>query len=144
LRTLRAIGTEDPAIRVLAVLHNKEDHAALELMLARPKWIVHRDRSLASAKTKLRSRNSIPVVLCERDLSPDSWHEMLEYLRSLDDPPLLIVTSRLADERLWAEALNLGAYDVLVQPFEASEVTRILSLACWRWHDGHARTACRN
>src|SRR5258708_1703459 len=108
-------------------------------MLSRPKWIVHKARSLTSAKTKLRTRNSFPVVLCERDLSPDSWREMLEYLRDMNDPPLLVVTSHLADERLWAEALNLGAYDVLAKPFDAVEVTRILSSARLRWQRQQVR-----
>jgi hypothetical protein len=39
------------------------------------------------------------------------------------------VTSRLADERLWAEALNLGAWDVLAKPFDADEVIRIGKIA---------------
>jgi hypothetical protein len=37
----------------------------------------------------------------------------VENILLLPDPPVLIVTSRLADEYLWAEALNPGAYDVL-------------------------------
>jgi len=53
------------------------------------------------------------------------------------DPPLVIVTSHLADERLWAEALNLGAYDVLAKPFDAIEVGRILGLAWQHWQDRH-------
>jgi DNA-binding response OmpR family regulator len=56
------------------------------------------------------------VVVCERDLPPGSWKDVLEQVTILSDPPSLIVTSRLADERLWAEALNLGAYDVLAKP----------------------------
>jgi hypothetical protein len=42
----------------------------------------------------------------------------------------MIVMSRLADAHLWAEALNLGAYDVLVKKaLDRTEVTRVLSLA---------------
>jgi len=41
----------------------------------------------------------------------------------------LIVTSRNADDRLWAEALNMGAYDVLSQPFERVEVARAVESA---------------
>ena len=44
---------------------------------------------------------------------------------------LMIVTSRLADERLWAEALNLGAYDVLAKPFDRTEAMRVVA-AAWR------------
>jgi DNA-binding response OmpR family regulator len=47
----------------------------------------------------------------------------------------LIVTSDLADDRLWAEALNLGAYDVLAKPFRAAEVFRTVSLAWRQWKD---------
>ena len=62
---------------------------------------------------------------------------MLERISLLPDPPLFIVTSRLADERLWAEALNLGAWDVLAKPFEADEVIRIVSIAGQHWQDRH-------
>ena len=38
-----------------------------------------------------------------------------------------------ADERLWAEALNLGAYDVLAKPFDRTEVMRVVSMAWMHW-----------
>ena len=62
---------------------------------------------------------------------------MLDHIAFLADSPLLIVTSRLADERLWAEAPNLGAWDVLAKPFDAEEVIRVVSIAGQHWHDGH-------
>src|ERR1035441_7972483 len=57
--------------------------------------------------------------------------EMLEHISILPDPPLLILTSRLADERLWAEGLNLGAWDVLAKPFQTEEAIRVVDSA-WR------------
>ena len=68
---------------------------------------------------------------------PGAWQMMLEHISAFPDPPVIVVTSRLADERLWAEALSLGAYDVLVKPFDAREVIRILSLARQYWRDRH-------
>ena len=47
------------------------------------------------------------------------------------------MTSRLADERLWAEALNLGAWDVLAKPFDTNEVIRTVSIAGQHWRDRH-------
>jgi DNA-binding NtrC family response regulator len=90
----------------------------------------------ASALSTLR-RRQVAIVVCDAELAPGSWQEMLQHLSNLPDPPLLIVSSRLADERLWAEALNLGAYDVLVQPFDSLEVVRILSLALQHWNERH-------
>lgn len=37
------------------------------------------------------------------------------------------------DARLWAEALNLGGYDVLAKPFDASEVNRAVDSALRNW-----------
>jgi len=120
---------------VLAVMPHEGDHRMLDMMLPSPKWNLHKSRTLTAATKQLRGHRLIGVVLCERDLLPGSWKEMLDYIRRVDPPPLLIVASRFADEQLWAEALNLGAYDVLAEPFDATEVTRILSLAWLRWRN---------
>jgi DNA-binding NtrC family response regulator len=76
----------------------------------------------------------IAVVICDRDWVADDWKSLLDEFAGLSRPPMLIVTSRLADDRLWAEALNLGAYDVISKPFDACEVVRIAGLACAHWN----------
>jgi DNA-binding response OmpR family regulator len=53
----------------------------------------------------------------------------------------MVVASRLADERLWAEVLNLGGYDLLVKPFNSIEVIRSMSLAWQRWNDEWKRSS---
>jgi hypothetical protein len=60
-----------------------------------------------------------------------SWRRV-----TFSGPPLLIVPYRLADEYLWAEALNLGAFDVLAKSFDGNEVDRTLGLA-WRHRVDH-------
>jgi DNA-binding NtrC family response regulator len=76
---------------------------------------------------------SIPrVVVCERDLPDGSWKDILQLTAPLDSPPV-IVTSRLADDHLWAEVLNLGGYDVLRKPLNKEEVSRSVSLAWEHW-----------
>jgi hypothetical protein len=50
------------------------------------------------------------------------------------------VSSRLADESLWAEVLNLGGYDLLQTPFEPSELFRVLHLAWLSWERERDRT----
>jgi DNA-binding response OmpR family regulator len=131
-------------VTLLSVGPIEEDHASLEGILKFSKcdlvpdceWKLNACPTLASARTALRKLR-VPVVVCESDLQPGTWKEVLEELRTLPDPPFLIVTSRLADERFWAEALNLGAYDVLAKPFDRTEVTRIVSMAWLHWKDQH-------
>jgi len=44
---------------------------------------------------------------------------MLDHLTLLPQPAYLIVSSRLGDNHLWAEALNIGGYDVLANHLTA-------------------------
>ena len=100
------------------------------------RWFIQPRSSVHSTLSALR-RTRIQVVMCDRDLMPDAWKELLEQFACLKEPPCLIVTSRVADDHLWAEALNLGAYDVLARPFERAEVVRTVRLARQHWQDRH-------
>ena len=80
---------------------------------------------------RLFHRTGRGVVLTEAALPDGTWIDVLQLARGAVDAAV-IVTDRLADAHFWAEALNLGAYDVLAQPFYVSEVRRVLSNACTR------------
>jgi len=75
----------------------------------------------------------VAILLCDGDGDQDAWRTVLAECHRFQHPPCLIVTSRLADERLWAEALNLGAYDVLAKPFDSREVRHALNRASLDW-----------
>jgi DNA-binding NtrC family response regulator len=85
--------------------------------------------NLAEAGSRLRQR-SYGAVLTEARLPDGAWTDVLELTDHLPVPSALIVTDQLADERFWAEVLNRGAYDLLAQPFDETEVQRILEHAC--------------
>ncbi|PYT32170.1 MAG: hypothetical protein DMG57_02960 [Acidobacteria bacterium] len=72
------------------------------------------------------------VILTEARLPDGNWLDVLNLAREGTPTSEVIVTDRFADARFWAEALNLGAYDLIAQPFAKSEVQRILSNACSR------------
>jgi FixJ family two-component response regulator len=128
-----AVGT------VLSISPIEDDHNSLEQIFSEFRWTLHRALTLPSAMAFLL-KNRDPVVICERDLAPATWKDMLDGAIVLPQPPCVVVTSRLADEHLWAEVLNVGAYDVLAKPFEREEVIRIVSLASRSWHDQYLRT----
>lgn len=120
----------------------EEDHAFLERSFTdqaewkqytKSKPELYRSANIASA-LKILSKTEIPIILCEQEI-PGTWREMLERISVMEYPPFLVVTSRLADEYLWAEALNVGAYDVLSKPFNSTEVIRIVSLAWLHWKE---------
>jgi DNA-binding response OmpR family regulator len=123
-------------ITVLSVSPLAEDHLTLQAVFKHSEWELYKTANIASALAILR-RRKIGVVICEHHLSPGTWIDLLELLRLLPDDPPLIVTSRLADERFWAEALNLGAHDVLAKPFERTELVRSVESAWLHWRHRH-------
>ena len=86
-------------------------------------------------------REPVAIVVWDRDGMADAWKDLLDRLAAVPQSPLLIVASRLADDRLWAEALNLGAYDVMFKPFDAVEVARIAGLAGAQWRQRRGGSA---
>ena len=87
------------------------------------------------AALSILGQHDISVVVCEGDLMPGKWTDVLKAINDLPHPPSLIVTSRLADDHLWAEALNLGAWDVLAKPFDRREVVQGVKSAWQHWHN---------
>ena len=120
---------------ILSVSSGDEDRASLERIF-KSGWTVLASATVASALSVLRE-TPIPIVICDCEISSGTWGQMLDHISLLPDSPLLIVSSRLADARLWVEALNLGAWDVLAKPFDADEVIRIVSVAHHHWRDRH-------
>lgn len=135
---------------VLSISPIEEDHFALRdiLNLLDGSLEPHRTfllKSCANFSTALSVLRGcqFEVVVCERDLQPGSWKDVLDQVTIVPDPPPVIVTSRFADERLWAEALNLGAFDVLAKPFDRMETVRVIG-AAWRAWGGARRLTARN
>jgi DNA-binding response OmpR family regulator len=120
-------------ISVLSVSPIEEDHRSLERIFSHTNWKLHKAPGLRSVAAFLRDE-PVSVVLCERDLRPGTWKDMLGELSGLTVPQPLVVTTRLADDALWGEVLNLGGHDVLAKPFDFSEVVRVVSLAWWHWN----------
>ena len=107
-----------------------EDHEFLSQTFAAQDWVLYPTRTLGSALVLLREQ-PVRVVITERDLPLGDWKDVLVAIQRVPKPPLLVVTSRLADEYLWAEVLNLGGHDVLAKPFQAVELRWVLESA-WR------------
>src|SRR5207247_10739198 len=65
--------------------------------------------------------------------------DLLDELSACGHPPRMIVTSEIADERLWTEVLNVGGFDVLLKPLDPKELFRVVSLARRSWCDNGRR-----
>ena len=120
------------AVNVLLISSHDEDHQHLRDILKHSNWQQHGARTQQEAFEYLHE-NVTPVVICESQLPDGAWQDVLSRLGRMSCPPMLVVTSRMADDRLWSEVLNLGAYNVLAKPLNAKEVFHVVGLAWMFW-----------
>lgn len=120
------------AVELLLVSSRELDHTTVTEILRRSHWKLQEAFGLEEALAFLRD-HAVPVVICESTLPDGNWVRFLEEVAQLPEPPSVIVSSRLADERLWAQVLNLGGYDLLLIPFRPEEVLRTSHLAWLSW-----------
>lgn len=116
------------------------DGLSLGAILRGSDWQLHKVRNCQEA-LKFLDQNCLSVVLSEAELPDGNWKELLNSMARLSASPSLIVSSRLADDRLWAEVLNLGGFDVLMTPFETEEVLRVTDSARQNWERRNAARA---
>jgi DNA-binding NtrC family response regulator len=113
---------------ILLISQYREDEHFLREVLTNFGCPLETSESWQEARRVIHS-HVLSVVVTESELPDGSWRDVLSSLDQVPNPPLLIVVSRLADERLWAEVLNLCGFDVLAKPFARDEVTRVIGHA---------------
>jgi len=128
-------------LTVLLVSFCREDRLSLASLFDHTNWILL-DAETCAETSEVLQRAHVPVVICDDLLRDGDWKDVLRLTAESEDPPLLIVASRVADDSLWAEVLNLGGYTVLDKPFDRTELTRVVSLAYRQHHETCTRFQC--
>jgi len=105
-------------------------------------WSMRQLQTCQQALAFLR-QNPLPLVISWSEMPDGNWKDLLRQLRLLTKPPLLAVSYQPMGRCLWSEVINLGGYDVLVKPFGAPDVFRLVSLAWENWKDSHFAQAER-
>lgn len=92
------------------------------------------------AQQKLADQ-SYDLLFVDAELPGGSWQHLVEAVSTLGKNCEVIVCSRCGDERLWAEVLQCGAYDLIPEPYDEREVARIAQCAM---DSQYLRRFCRN
>ncbi len=120
---------------LLAVGGRSDDFRSLRTILEAGDWNVREAASYDEA-ANLMEDGPPAVIACDAELPDGDWKDLFHLAAALENPPPVVVVSRHADERLWAEVLNAGGYDLLARPFESVEVLRVMDMA-----SRHGRTS---
>lgn len=74
------------------------------------------------------------VIVCEEELPDGTWRSVVSAVQIRPAPPPVIVLSYREDERLWAEVLRRGGFDVLACPLDPSRTRLAIDYAALRSH----------
>jgi DNA-binding response OmpR family regulator len=133
---------DNPQASVCALLVGEYDDSQTVIcqVFREAGWCLYEARDWKKAQEHL-DRDSVHVVITRSHCRGWDWKKVLKNLARRKHPPQLIVTSRTADEQLWSEVLNCGAYDVLPEPFHRDEVERVVAAARRHFGPHQARAA---
>lgn len=82
--------------------------------------------SCREARRVLETHLTLEVVIADLSHPDGNWCDILKCLVDSGIPASIVVSATHADERLWSEVLWRGGYDLLTEPYEATEVIRII------------------
>ncbi len=85
--------------------------------------------SCREARRVLKTHPTIEVVIADLSHPDGNWCDILKCLVDSGISASIVVSAPYADARLWSEVLWRGAYDLLIEPYEATEVSRIIESA---------------
>ena len=78
------------------------------------------------ARQALARRNPLKVVISDVDFGDGDWRDTLAAAQQRPGGASFLVSTPFADHDLWSEALWRGAHDLLVEPYSALELRRIV------------------
>jgi PleD family two-component response regulator len=79
-------------------------------------------RHSAEASASIREDDVFQVALLPGTLTDTDWWELWGVLALLNARPAILVYAREATFQLWSGVLELGGYDVIVEPFSDSDL----------------------
>lgn len=152
--SLRAVNETVAAVEpvrfvpVLSISRFEQDHLELDRAFRESEATLYPNCRLrlircsdpANAISMVRGA-SIPLVICDAGEQAETWQPLARELRSLSQPPCLILLSPIADDQLCASASKHGVYEVLPKPFRDSEVLRVINLAWRHWQNRYGLPA---
>lgn len=98
--------------------------------------------SCQEAKRLLEGEPALQVLLTDRTLRDQDWVGTLKVMTQIPEHVQLVICCRRSDHRQAIAALELGAYDVLLEPYEPGEIVSIVRGAAAR-SDRYARRSAQ-
>jgi DNA-binding NtrC family response regulator len=128
------VGTSEIRIECVYLTPTEPEFKVAARLLSGTAISLHHAATLEQADFQL-TRTRAKVLLTELQFPDGGWEDALEMLAGSFPQVALVLAASDADEHLWIRVLERGAFDLIVKPFRAEDLQRILENA-----DAHSRS----
>lgn len=116
-------------LSALLVYTEAEHFPALATALKTPSIHIRRAATCGEAWLFLRGPDPPHLVFTDTQMADGGWAEVLSLVNLLPAAVNVIVVARALDKRLYLEALEEGAFDLITPPFVASDLAHVVRVA---------------
>jgi DNA-binding NtrC family response regulator len=116
-------------ITALLIHQNSETLRSLKYALECQGLRVTEAESHAQAKRMLGELNPAPLVFTDTELPDGTWTDILAVAEKAARPVNVVVVARVADTRFYAETIQVGAFDFIAPPFNATDLAHVVRCA---------------
>ncbi len=120
---------------VVSITKLVDTRVPLRSFLQEDGWTLWEGSAIAHVTPRIAS-GTPDVILTEDSVEDGTWMDLLLLAQSVSPRSQVVVVSRIADERFWAEVLSMGGFDLLELPADRDEVIRVAN-AAWRTANTH-------
>jgi FixJ family two-component response regulator len=124
--------SREEAPRILAILPLGPSRRLLQSVTDDAGWVLTLSET-PPAVGSMRQNNLPPIVIYDRELSPDRWSETVGLLVKSSPRPYVILLSPNADANLWDELQRVGGSDILREPITRDKMAGALKRAWQMW-----------
>ena len=117
-----------PKIRAMLVMDRKRCLPLLDVLESSSVEVL-RVGDCNEVRRMLDTQAPVHLVVTDTALPDGDWRRVLEIVRQSSVNVEVIVRMRVGDPKLWLDVLEQGGYDVLVEPYQRTEVERIVAAA---------------
>jgi DNA-binding NtrC family response regulator len=118
-----------PGLSALLVHSEAEHFPSLESALASQSIHIRRAATCGEALVILHGPDPPDVVFTDTTLMDGGWVHILRLATGVPTAVNVIVVARLEDTKLYLEALQEGAFDLITPPFVASDLAHVVRSA---------------
>jgi DNA-binding NtrC family response regulator len=116
-------------VTALLVFHLTKPYSDMEAALAKLAVPTEWAQTLGEARHVLSRVNPPLLVFTESELPDGNWAEVVSLSAQASSPVSVIVVGQEIDTKLYASAIEVGAFDFIAPPFHPLELAHVIRCA---------------